>query len=232
MTQTTNDLRNGSLQADGCEGQCEAHGNAASDTYYTTGDISCRPVPSSTHATDDLYRVKRYDKYDPSVRPVALPVIPENLPSELKALRQWVNWRYVWKDGSWKKVPFIPATVNWASVTNPATWGTSETALVAYAAGGYDGVGFVLTDGDPYAGVDFDDCLAPALRQFTNAAIPAYIRSLDSYVEVSPSGFGVRGIVRGQKTGGNCKRDGIEIYDHTRYVTLTGQVLEGTYYAY
>ena len=34
---------------------------------------------------------------DPNVKPTVLPIIVENIPDELKTLRQWVVWRFMWR---------------------------------------------------------------------------------------------------------------------------------------
>ena len=49
----------------------------------------------------------------------------ENIPSELKSLRQWVTWRI--EDG--KKIPYNPQSQLRASTTDPSTWSTYEEAL-------------------------------------------------------------------------------------------------------
>ena len=63
--------------------------------------------------------------------PAASPAAPftlapkfENIPAELRAMRQWIVWAHTWKDGEQKfaKVPYSPTTGDNASSTDPATW--------------------------------------------------------------------------------------------------------------
>jgi primase-polymerase (primpol)-like protein len=93
-----------------------------------------------------------------------------------------------------------------------------------FLVGGYDGVGFVFSPGDPYAGVDLDNC-----RDSESAALDAWaselVATLDGYTEVSPSGTGVHVIVRGAAPN---RQDGrIEAYSSGRYFTVTGRAIFG-----
>ena len=60
----------------------------------------------------------------PTVRPVALQILPENIPGEIKALRVWTCWRYEWneKRQKWAKIPYIPFTT--AHAKSGATFST------------------------------------------------------------------------------------------------------------
>jgi hypothetical protein len=53
-------------------------------------------------------------------KPVPLPVMAENIPDALKALPQWVCWRYTWGSDAkkWTKPPLNPRTGN-ATSHNP-----------------------------------------------------------------------------------------------------------------
>src|SRR5438874_480400 len=75
----------------------------------------------------------------------------EAVPAELRGLGQWVVWSYEARYGRRTKVPYCPLAgePRRASVTDPATWGAFEAAVGAWLSGGYDGVGLVLTAGDP-----------------------------------------------------------------------------------
>jgi len=146
-----------------------------------------------------------------------------NIPAELRALRQWVNWRYEQRDGEKPtKIPLNSVTGDKASVTNPMHWNTFEYAvsMVDLCAG----IGFVFTKSDPYCGVDIDDYNNP-VRASTCADI---ITKLGSYSELSPSGAGVHVIARAALPNSGRRRNGIEIYDTARFFTFTGAHLDGT----
>src|SRR5512146_2295076 len=91
------------------------------------------------------------------------PVLGGQLPDELKALRQWVVWRAEPRPGKDKpaKAPYQPRTGHRARTDAPATWGTFAQARARFEHGGWQGLGFVFTACDPYAGVDLDECRIP-----------------------------------------------------------------------
>ena len=89
----------------------------------------------------------------------------EHIPQELLSYPQWVCWRYVDRGENKKpdKQPVNPHTLNNAGVHWTNTWSTFEHAYMTYLMyreRGLHGVGFVLTVGDPFVGVDIDDCLS------------------------------------------------------------------------
>ena len=45
-----------------------------------------------------------------------------------------------------------------ASTKDPSTWADYTTALAAVQAGHGDGVSYILTEADPYAAIDLDNC--------------------------------------------------------------------------
>lgn len=153
--------------------------------------------------------------------PEALTVLPEGIPHELKKRPQWVSWRYAIQGGKWTKHPYNPRTERKASTTDLMTWSRFETVFDAYANGAYDGVGFVLSSGDPYAGVDLDGCRDPETGVIAEWAAEI-VRVLDSYTELSPSGSGLHIVVKG-KVPKALKLPRIEIYSTERYFALTGR---------
>src|SRR5215216_2818508 len=113
----------------------------------------------------------------------------------MKALAQWINWRYEERDSKLTKVPICPHSGELAAVDRPETWGTYEEAVRASKEQSHDGVGFVFTEKDPYAGIDLDKCRDPGTGEIEEWA-REFIDHLDSYTELSPSGSGVHVLVK------------------------------------
>ena len=145
-----------------------------------------------------------------------------NVPHELCALKQWVLWKRVPRGNKDAKVPY---QINglYARTNDPKTWATFADAVNAYLVGGYDGIGFVFTENDPYCGVDLDHCIIDGVIEPWALDM---IKSLQSYAEYSPSGTGVHVIGIGEKPTDKCRKGAIEVYEHGRYFTMTGNVLQ------
>lgn len=145
----------------------------------------------------------------------------QNIPQEMRIYPQWVMWRYEDTDSKKPtKVPYSAKTGALASVTNPDTWATFDECLAAMPSGWYSGIGFVLTENDPYTFIDLDD---------TNGDQASFDRQVriynefNSYAERSPSGTGLHIIVKGAVPTGR-RRSFIEVYSSLRYMTMTGDV--------
>lgn len=149
----------------------------------------------------------------------------ENIPAELRIHAQWVGWRAEMRPGQKKptKVPYSIRTGRRASSTDRTTWCTFVEAVAALDE--YTGIGFVFSADDPYAGMDIDDCRNPETGEIA-AWAQDIIDRLNSYTEISPSGTGVKIIVRATKRGtASRKAPHFEMYDRDRYFTITGQRL-------
>jgi primase-polymerase (primpol)-like protein len=144
------------------------------------------------------------------------------LPEELRQRRQWVVWKLEERDGKPTKVPYIAGGSGKASSTDSLTWRSFEEAVQALETGRYDGLGFVFSSGDPFAGVDLDDCRDPETGELEEWAAKI-VEAFGSYAEVSQSGTGVHIIVMGKAP--NKKRGKVEAYSSERYFTMTGRVL-------
>jgi DNA-binding transcriptional ArsR family regulator len=158
-------------------------------------------------------------------RPTPLVVRPDAIPADVTPLPQWVNWRYEWRDDKWTKPPYVSTTGARASSTDPTSWSRFDAA--AAELGHFDGLGLALDkDGDLVA-VDLDHC-----RQAETGVIApwaqAIVAELPSYWEISPSGEGLRCILRARLPDTGKKKGNIEVYDRGRYVTMTGHHLPGT----
>jgi hypothetical protein len=152
------------------------------------------------------------------------------LPDALAYLRdepRWVAWDYRLRDGRWTKPPFNPQTGQFASVSDPATWGTFEQALAATRRYGLAGVGPVLTKAGEIVGIDLDDCITDS-RCFSPLAAEV-VGYAETYAEISPSAEGIRIFAWG-KIAKVIKNDmiGCEVYTTDRYLTVTGNQVEGT----
>ncbi|MFN8486429.1 MAG: hypothetical protein U0350_02485 [Caldilineaceae bacterium] len=151
---------------------------------------------------------------------------PDALPRDLLQYRQWVLWQYQPRQGGGKpfKKPINSKTLGPAGPDWPNTWGEFYRVLWAYRQNpDMAGLGFMLTPNDPFVALDLDDCLIDnTLSPFANTIINALPAT---YWEISPSGQGLRGLVRCNHQPGIVTQPGvIEVYSR-KYVTLTGNVL-------
>lgn len=165
--------------------------------------------------------------YQAPPRPTALPVLAANIPDCLKALPQWVLWRYVLKGGRWAKVPF-QRNGDTASSTDAATWSTFPTVWSVYQGGGYDGIGIALDgaideDGLTLAAIDIDKVAGDQAREELAQEV---IRDVASYAERSPSGNGYRIFTKAEPAAA-AAANGFEFYAKIgRYLTVTGHAVE------
>lgn len=142
----------------------------------------------------------------------------KNIPEELQQCPAWVVWRHVILDnGKITKHPHNARTGHMASVTNPDDWSTYDEAVAA--ALNYDGIGFVLSNANPYTVIDLDATDDPGAQAFQAQILGTF----KSYVEISPSGRGKHIWIKGSVPTGRRKGP-IELYSTARYMTVTGNV--------
>lgn len=153
-----------------------------------------------------------------------------NIPQRLKDTARFCCWRYETVKGRQTKVPYDPVT-GCKARTNDSTTFTAFGPAVS--ATGYDGIGIRVADG--IAGIDLDHCIE------NGTLLPWAQKIVDkfhaTYIEVSPSGTGIRifCLVPKQFTYDTAtyyiKNGNIEVYipGHTnRFLTVTGDVLNAT----
>jgi putative DNA primase/helicase len=160
----------------------------------------------------------------PKAEPEGITELLENIPEEMRQRPQWVVWKLEKRPGEDKptKMPYIAGGVGRASTTDLLTWSAFEEAVRALETGRYSGVGFVFSSGDPFAGVDLDDCRNAETGELEEWA-EKIIGALGGYAEVSQSGTGVHIIVKGKAP--NKKRGKVEAYSSERFFAMTGRVL-------
>ena len=158
---------------------------------------------------------------------MSTPPTADALPAALVDRDQWVCWRTHDRDGKPTKVPIIPGTTQFASTTDATTWATFSAAREAVHTTPVDGLGFVFTADDPLIGIDLDDCRDPDAARPTAWAADI-IDTLDSYTEVSPSGTGFHVLVTGTLPQGRNRAGDLELYDRSRFFTVTGDHVTAT----
>lgn len=164
-------------------------------------------------------------------KPAGLEVNASGIPQELKALDQWVDWKFKFDESrkkKWTKVPVSPATGRFAKSTDPSTWATFDEAWAYYQSRkgrGIDGLGFMFSKADPFTGIDLDDCRNPETGVIQPWALEI-VEGMDSFTELSPSGEGLHIFVKGELQGDGMNTEEIEMYDSKRYFTVTGQVYD------
>jgi len=152
-----------------------------------------------------------------------------NIPEELIAINRWVCWR----DTNGRKIPYDAKSLNSAaSSTNSETWATYEEAVTAYEErfgnnDAFTGIGFVLA-GDGVCGVDIDYCITDKVP--STAALQLLEHLGAGYIEISPSGKGLRAFGYAPSLSQGCKGTyeglNIELYSSERYLTLTGNCIK------
>lgn len=151
-----------------------------------------------------------------------------SIPEELRSLRQWVCYRVEERNGAPTKIPYRIDKVGRgnAKTNDPATWHTFDEVVEAASkpANRFDGIGFVLSESDPYVFVDLDHVMADG--EIEPWALEM-IERIGSYTEFSRSGTGIHIIARAKKPGPRCRthsRPQFEMYDNVRLVVFTGKL--------
>ncbi len=165
-------------------------------------------------------------------KPFCLPVELANIPLELRKVPRWVMWSFVEVgDGDkkrWAKMP-LQITGRYASSTDPKTWTDFLSVEQAYNTHKFDGIGFVFSHDDDLVGIDLDDCYDHHTDRFINAAMQQLASNVDGYMEISPSGTGVKIFTRSNPFAAHTDHAiGFEAYANSRFFTVTGRHLSGT----
>ena len=174
-------------------------------------------------------------------RPVAFQADLANLPdalAPLKALPNWVCWKWEWKIdkrgvGKWTKPPYQPKHPRkYAKNNDPSTWATYDEALAVFTAGHCHGIGFGLL-GTQFAAFDLDKCRDAATGAIA-AEAQAIVERATSYTEMTVSGTGLRVIGLGNGSEVHRKQKvpnsavEVESYSNTaRYIVISGNPLPG-----
>lgn len=149
---------------------------------------------------------------------------------------QWFNFgtRKLNRDNA-PKMPINPATGGNAKVDDPTTAGTFDQAVAQVGPRGFGrggGVGVLMTTAAAnFVGLDFDDVRNPDSGELNEMGAEVVERFAKTYVEVSPSGKGLRVFCSGAISAGKVtvKGGSVEVYPAgaKRFLRVTGAVVEG-----
>ncbi|SFQ30955.1 RecA-family ATPase [Roseivivax halotolerans] len=145
-------------------------------------------------------------------------------------------WKQAEKERNWllhrDKIPVNPTGVTSVHREKAATL-THEEALDALArvgeAGGY-GIGYLPRPGSAMVAVDIDDAF-DADGLFLRPEIAALVEDAGTYVEISPSGTGLRGLIArsdGDEKVNGAEHGGVGLFaDGKKFCTVTGHNYNG-----
>ena len=147
---------------------------------------------------------------------------------ELAPRRRWACYKKVFDPDSGKssKKPISAVTGNGAKSNDPRTWCSLKDALSFLSKRkGLAGIVLALTAYDNLIGIDIDHCIDD--KGAISSTALEIIKLADSYTEISPSGHGIRILLRGELPKGARKNtlNGVEMYDSNRFLTITGNHL-------
>lgn len=155
-----------------------------------------------------------------------------NIPQELKQSASFCVWKLEKRQGKPTKVPYNPKTGALARTNDPSTFADFGSAMKAYAMGGWDGIGYRVSEG--IGAIDIDHCIREdgSLNDVAASILGIFN---DAYFERSPSGSGLRGFFKLSPDFAydktvyyiNNRKHGLEVYlpgVTNRFVTVTGDV--------
>lgn len=170
---------------------------------------------------------------------------PEGYPLALRERSQWGPWRRELRDDKVTKIPYDPHTGYRVSVSDPSTWGTFDEAVSALHEGTSDGepfngVGYFLSEGDPFTVIDVDKGFDPkcfahlrktdpnadwrqATKDWFRPPVPWLARV--SYVDLSQSGRGLHFVTEGTFDGDIARPVGdgkVQYFQKSRFIAHNG----------
>lgn len=158
------------------------------------------------------------------------------IPAALQALNSWLVWRFEAAEKAGAKPLKVPYSVVTGlrrggiqgSPEDLAQLVTFERAIGALGRGRWSGIGLAHVPGIGINSWDFDNSIDAS--GVISPELEELLRESGTYVEISPSGRGIRMIARGNLP--SIKRIhpsgyNIECFGETGFVTITGRVLFG-----
>lgn len=153
----------------------------------------------------------------------------QNIPQELRNLKQWGLFELKWVEARKKntKIPINPYDGSAGKSNDPNTWSDFDTAMRALNdVERADGLAFYFANG--YVGLDIDhiDSNLDDWRAGDNDPNNLVNKFQDltdnTYMEVSQSGTGIHAIFKGKIPGKRRRKGNYEMYQTGRFFALTG----------
>lgn len=146
-----------------------------------------------------------------------------NIPEALKQLQQFLLWRYE-PGASGKKPNKVPYYASTRIRRNGVQGGPEDRAqLVTFSEAikvleddFFDGIGLAMLPEGGLIGVDLDNCFDGKIKPDLGALVAG------TYVEISPSGSGIRAFYFGHYADRKHLESGVEIFHSKGFLTLTG----------
>ncbi|RUO22425.1 hypothetical protein CWE08_04390 [Aliidiomarina iranensis] len=201
-----------------------------------------KEAPAATEASDlNKPNSANYTQYQQEAlaqgykpRTVNEDVIELSVPGEIQDVEQWIVWQYQPNPGKQKpkKMPLrvVKAGFENGDVADAKTYMSFERALNLYRSNSeLDGIGFALTESDPYTVADLDSCFS--IDSGIDTWAQEKIAKAASWTELTPSEQGfhivVKADVQGMKSKSKNYHDSkLELYRTGRFFTVTGNLLE------
>ena len=148
--------------------------------------------------------------------------IVENIPQELKALPNWVGFKFIPQEGKKpKKDPINVATGGHAKSNDSKTWRLFDEVIAKAETLSFDAIGIAVIA--PYIVCDIDHSV---LEKVISPLAKKIISAFPSYTEYSPSKTGIHVVGKGK-----IPRDrkfttlDVEMYSGSRFFTFTGDLV-------
>ncbi|PFY40876.1 DNA primase [Bacillus toyonensis] len=151
----------------------------------------------------------------------------ENIPDELRELKQWCCFKLQQRGEKMTKIPIDANTGGLGKSNDESTWATFEVAMAAIDTFHCDGIGFYFKP--PYFGIDMDNVREEIVRyqagDHEDNMVSEFIEMMCSYTEYSVSGNGIHIIAKGDLPKGGRRKGNVEMYDSGRFFAMTGNIV-------
>ncbi len=146
------------------------------------------------------------------------------LPEEMKKRKRFIGWRKEDLNGKVAKLPFSLIDGKANDWNHPERWIDFNEAKAKNRP-----LGFVLVEEDRIICIDLDHAIKGG--KLTPMAKEVVENFAGTYMEASQSGRGIHIFVQGTIPGNlNLSSRGIEIYKKNRYIALTGNIGDGSFF--